>query len=101
MTAPNNLDLEGNFQDHPLAELLIEIKEARLDGSLRLSRENQKVIVYFGGGEVVFAVSNSRSARLSEILLRENKIDKSLLSENANFAGDLEFARVLIEKKLF
>jgi curved DNA-binding protein CbpA len=101
MTAPTNLDLEGNFQDHPLAELLIEIKEARLDGSLRLSRENQKVVVYFGGGEVVFAVSNSRSARLSEILLRENKIEKNLLSENADFAGDLEFARVLIEKKLF
>jgi tetratricopeptide (TPR) repeat protein len=101
MTAQNNLDLEGNFQTHPFAELLVEIREARLDGSLRLSRENQKVIVYFNAGEIVFAVSNARSARLFDILLRENKIDKKLLAESSNYASDFEFAKFLIEKQVF
>jgi len=100
MTAPNHLDLEGDFLASPFAELLVEITEARLDGSLRLTRENHKVVVYFNAGAIVFAVSNARSARLFDILLRENKIDKNLLSENSNYAGDFEFARFLIEKKL-
>jgi len=101
MTALNNLDLEGNFHASPFAELLVEITEARLDGSLRLTRENQKVVVYFNAGEIAFAVSNARSARLFDILLRENKIDKNLLSENPDYAGDFELAKLLIEKKLF
>lgn len=100
MTAPNNLDLTGNFQTHPFAELTAEIAEAQLDGSLRLSRENQKIVVYFNAGEIVFAVSNARSARLFEILLRENRIDENLLSEIPNYAADLEFAKFLVEKKL-
>ena len=101
MTAPNNLDLEGNFPASPFAELLVEIAEARLDGSLRLSREDQKIVVYFNAGELVFAVSNARAARLFDILLRENRIDKNLLSEIPNHTGDIEFAKFLIEKKAF
>ncbi len=101
MTPPNNLDLQGNFQKYPLAELLVEIAQARLDGSLRFSHENQKANIYFKTGEIVFAVSNARSSRLFDILLRENKIDKKLLAQTPCFANDHEFAAVLVEKKLF
>ena len=101
MTPTNNLDLEGNFLAFPLAELLTEIGEVRLSGSLRLSHEQQKLIVYLQKGEIVYAVSNSRSSRLFDILLRENKIDKKTLTEIPNFTNDLELAKALIERNLF
>ncbi|HEX8637662.1 MAG TPA: DUF4388 domain-containing protein [Pyrinomonadaceae bacterium] len=100
MTGPNNLELQGSFQRSPLAELLVEIRLARLDGSLRVEREANKSVVYFKSGEIVFAVSNARSARLFDILLRGGKIDKRLLDEHPNYASDLEFARVLREKDI-
>ncbi|HEX8286954.1 MAG TPA: DnaJ domain-containing protein [Pyrinomonadaceae bacterium] len=101
MSAPSNLELKGNLQVHPFAELLVEIADARLDGSLRLTTDNQKIVVYFRVGEIVFAVSNSRSARLYEMLLRDDAIDKNLLSERSIFTDDFIFAKFLIEKKIF
>jgi tetratricopeptide (TPR) repeat protein len=98
MTAQNNLDLTGNLSTHPLAELLVEILQARLNGSLRLSDGDQKVIVYFERGTAIFAISNSRSFRIFDILLRRNKIDKQFLAANPNYTNDLEFARVLTAK---
>lgn len=98
MTAQNNLDLTGNLSTHPLAELLVEILQARLNGSLRLSNGDQKVIVYFDRGTVIFAISNSRSFRIFDILLRQNKIDKQFLAGNPTYTNDLEFAKVLTTK---
>jgi curved DNA-binding protein CbpA len=100
MTAPNNLELQGSFQRSPLAELLVELRQTQLDGSLRLERETNKTIIYFKNGEIVFAVSNARSARIFEMLLRAGKIDKQMLAENPCYANDLEFAKILREKKV-
>lgn len=101
MTTQNTLDLSGDLVGHPLAELLVEIAHAGLDGSLRLSSGEQKVIVYFNKGTVVFAISNARAFRLFDILLREKKIDQQFLAANPSFTNDLEFARTLIAKRLF
>lgn len=101
MTSPNNLEIKGNSREHPLAEVLIEISQARLNGSLRLSSESQKTIVYFDAGEVVFAVSNARAARLFEILLRENKINKEELLKFADFTNDFLLGQNLLKEKLF
>jgi curved DNA-binding protein CbpA len=101
MTAPNELELEGYLRHTPLADLIVELRQTRLDGSLRLEHEAQKIIVYFKSGEIVYAVSNARTARLFDLLLRAGKIEKTLLAENPNYANDLEFARTLREKNLF
>jgi curved DNA-binding protein CbpA len=101
MTAPNNLELQGSFQRSPLAELLVELRQTQLDGSLRLQRETNKTVIYFKYGEIVFAVSNARSARIFEMLLRAGKIDKQILAEHPCYANDLEFAKILREKNLF
>ena len=98
MTAQNNLDLTGSLSMHPLAELLVEILQARLNGSLRLSNEDQKVIIYFDRGTVIFVISNSRSFRIFDILLRRNRIPKQFLAENPNYTNDLEFAKALTTK---
>lgn len=101
MTPPNNQEIKGNLQSRSLAELLAEIADAELGGSLRIAHENYKVIIYFNEGEVVFAASNARSSRLFDILLREKKIDQFVLKENPNFVNDMEFAKNLVEQKLF
>ncbi len=98
MIPPNNLDLQGNFQNFPPAEIFTEIRQSRLDGSLRLAHGEQKTIVYFRGGKVIFVVSNARSSRLYEVLLREQKLNKKWLAEFPGFANDQQFADFLIEK---
>jgi hypothetical protein len=100
MTASNDLDLKGNFQMHPFAELITEISAAGMSGSLRVARGDHKLIVYFDEGSVIFAVSNARKFRLFDILLRENRIDKEFLLKTPNFANDMEFADVLKEQGL-
>lgn len=101
MTAQNNLDIKGNFQKHPVAELLIEIVQTKLSGSLRLTVADQKSIIYFRDGSVVYAVSNAREQRLFSVLLNRKKVDQKTLVQFPNLANDLELAVALEEKKVF
>jgi len=97
MTSQNDFDLSGDLKVHSFAELLVEIAAAKLSGSARISCGDRKLIVYFDDGAVIFAVSNARRFRLFDVLLREGRIDKELLSKTPNFANDIEFAAVLKE----
>src|SRR5258708_39661558 len=101
MVPLNNLDLQGNSLTHPVAELIAEISQARLTGSLRITADDQKSIIYFTAGQVAFAVSNGRPNRLSELLLRKNKIDRETLTGLPKFANDLELASILNDKAIF
>jgi tetratricopeptide (TPR) repeat protein len=95
MTQQNPLDQKGNFEKYPLAELFVEIGQAKLSGSLRISRAEQKSVIYFDEGKVVFAVSNSRALRLFNVMLLNKKIAKSALTAHSNFTNDLEFSASL------
>jgi DnaJ-domain-containing protein 1 len=98
MTPKSDLEIKGSFFTHPFAELLAEISAARLNGSLRVSDKDRKCVIYFKSGLVVFAVSNARSARLFDILLRRNKLSKQDLSRIPRFANDLELCAFLQDK---
>jgi len=98
MTPQTELEISGSFFAHPFAELVTEIAAARLNGSLRVSAGDKKCIVYFKAGRVVFAVSNARSSRLFDILLRREKMNKDDLAQIPNFTNDLEFAAFLQDK---
>jgi curved DNA-binding protein CbpA len=98
MTAQTHLDLKGNFRHHPFAELLVEIAQAKLSGSLRLEHGKQKSVVYFREGAVVYAVSNARDHRLFSILLGRKRIDQKTLAKIPSFPNDLELAAALEEK---
>ena len=97
MTPQSELDLNGNFNTHPFAELLTEIAAARFPGSLRIERSDQKMIVYFDQGAVIYAVSNARKFRLSEILACETPAVKEFLARSPKFGNDLEFANGIKE----
>ena len=101
MSSPNNLEINGNLTAHPLAELLVEVAEARLDGSLRLSHHDSKTIIYFRNGETVFAVSNQRRHRIFELLLHSAMLTKQQLVEIPEFTNDLVLAKTLQEKEMF
>lgn len=94
------LEITGTFFAHPLAELMTEIMQARLNGSLRAGNKEKKWVIYFKGGKVVFAVSNARSSRLFDVLIRRNQLTKKQISEIPNFSNDFELAAYLESNKL-
>ena len=100
MSAPNNLEINGNLTTHTPAELLVEILQARLNGSLRVSHHNSKTIIYVRDGAVVFAVSNQRQHRIFELLLEASAITKQQLVEIPEFTNDLALAKTLREKEI-
>src|SRR5215211_6101996 len=71
--------MNGRLSDHPLAELVREISDARLSGALRLEHERAKAAVYFDGGPVAAALSNLRPLRLVEVLRRSGAVDPQRL----------------------
>lgn len=99
MTVQNSLEHQGNFLTHPFAELLVEISRAGLSGSLRLSLEEKKSIVYFTGGFVVFAVSNARKHKLFEILQSSHPEQAAEITQK--FANDLELLEYLRSDRSF
>lgn len=101
MNSLKNLELNGRLRHHSLAELIIEVTAANLNGSLRLENADRKSLFYFDAGELVFAASNAREHRLFEILLRENKITKDQLAAIKNFTNDLELKEALLEQNIF
>lgn len=100
MTPRSELEINGSFSKHPFAELLVEIVQAGLDGSLRVEKNETKCVVYFRAGKVVFAVSNSRTARLFDIFLRQGKIRKEDLVKIPNFSNDFEFSKFLVDSHM-
>ncbi len=95
MTPQTELELKGNFLTHPFAELVTEICQAKLSGSLRLSNKDQKCILYFTDGRLPFAVSNARSSRLFDILIRRNRLTREDLAPIPNFSSDFELTAYL------
>jgi len=98
MNPQTDLEIKGSLYAHPFAELLAEIAQARLNGSLRISDKEKKRVVYFKGGSVVFAVSNARTSRLFAILLHRDRLTKDDLGQIPNFANDIELSEYLKEK---
>lgn len=92
MTASPSLDVKGRIAEFPIAELLVEIYQNRLSGSLRVSHLSKKVIVYAKDGAIAHAVSNQKEHRLFSIGLDRKAFDRSVLAKFPAFANDLELA---------
>jgi tetratricopeptide (TPR) repeat protein len=92
MTAQNNLELQGNFATHPFVELLVELSQASLTGSLRVAFEDKKSIVYFENGKIVFAVSNARKLKLPDTI---RALYPEKAAEMSRFSNDLELLKHL------
>lgn len=82
---------------HPFAEVLGEINQARLSGSLRVAAKDKKRVFYFRDGRLVFAVSNARESRLYHLLLSKGTITEDDLKRVPSLTNDLELAAYLLE----
>ncbi len=100
MNSPNNLEINGDLTTYPLAELLAEILQSGLDGSLRLAQNANKAVIYFKAGEAVFAVSNQRQHRIFEMLLASGLLTKQALVGITDFTNDLVLLKALEEKQI-
>src|SRR5688572_32886082 len=100
MTPQPELEIRGNFLTHPFAELLTECRRARLTGSLRVSERDKKCVFYLKSGSLVFAVSNARSSRLFDMLIRRGKFSKEEIAKIPNFSNDFELSAYLQENEL-
>jgi len=96
MTTQNTLEQHGKLSVNPFAELLVEIVQAKFSGSLKVNSGNQKSIIYFRRGEIVYAASNSKTLRLFNVLLRRKLIDAKVIARHPHFANDMEFAASLV-----
>jgi curved DNA-binding protein CbpA len=88
--------MEGQLNEHPLAELIREIAATGLSGALRLVRERAKVAIYFQDGELVFAASNLRAHRLREIV-KQGGLGEARMSDLSAIKSDDELAEALVE----
>lgn len=100
MTDQNTLEEKGHLNVYPLAELIVEIKQLQLSGSLRLALDNQKAVIYFNDGEIIYGVSNSKEHRLINLLLKKNLVQKEKLVKLQNIANDVELAQALVSSGL-
>ena len=98
MTSQRTLELKGSLRAHPAGELIIEVSQAELSGSLRLSCGEKKSVLYFGDGRLVYGVSNAKALRLFNILLDLGTIEQKTLAQFPNFANDVEFVAALKAK---
>ena len=95
MSNTSSLEITGNFLSHSFAELIAEIALSSLNGSLRCAAKGKKCIAYFRNGRLVFAVSNARSSRLFDMMLKRGRINEDDLQRIPNFQNDLEFSAFL------
>ncbi len=91
--------MEGKLAEHPLAELIREIKATGLAGALRLARERAQVAIYFEAGQLVFATSNLRAHRLREVAQR-NGLTEAHLAEFPVKLPDAELAAAILKSRV-
>ncbi|QQS41321.1 MAG: DnaJ domain-containing protein [Acidobacteriota bacterium] len=100
MTGQRKLEVQGIVQRHPIPEILVEINQIRLDGSLRITNRDQKVIIYVEKGNIAFAVSNAREHRLFTILLAQGRVENKHLAGIDDFTNDFKLSHALVSKGL-
>jgi curved DNA-binding protein CbpA len=87
--------MKGKLTDQPLAELIREIADKRLSGTVRLEHEQAQTAIYFESGRVVYAASNLRTLRLREYLLKRGAISEPERARFKATLSDLDLADAL------
>lgn len=72
--------MNGLLTEHPVAELIREIIEARASGALRLNSGRVRAVVYFQEGSLAAALMNVRAHRLAEVLRRTGAVPAERLN---------------------
>src|ERR1044072_1279690 len=91
--------MKGKLTDQPLAELIREIADKSLSGTLRLTHGRAQTAVYFEAGQLVYAAANLKTLRLREYLIKRGAIsDTEQLRFPVNLS-DLDLAEALVSTR--
>lgn len=85
----------GKLQEQPLAELIREISDKGLSGSLRLEHDRLQTAVYFAEGQLIYAASNLRTLRLRDYLVKHGVVSDADQTKLNNGLSDLALAQAL------
>lgn len=91
--------MRGKLTDQPLAELIREIADKSLSGTLRLGHERAQTAVYFEGGQLVYAAANLKTLRLREYLIKRGAISETEQMRFAVNLSDLDLAEALVSTR--
>src|SRR5690606_11259395 len=100
MSERSHLEAAGTLRQYPLAELFVEIGQSGLSGSLRVSNESQKAVIYFRDGAPVYAVSNQKRYRLLNALIEQKLVPAGDLARGPKGANDVELGAWLVAQGL-
>jgi curved DNA-binding protein CbpA len=85
----------GKLTDQPLAELIREISNKSLSGTLRLEHDRVQTAIYFDQGELIYATSNLRTLRLRDYLSKRSLVSEKQRTRFDDDISDLELAEAL------
>jgi curved DNA-binding protein CbpA len=95
MNQKTSLELKGTILAYPAAEILLELSQAGLSGSVRFEQNGKKAIVYFLDGDAIYSVSNEKQFRLAEFLISQQLITKEFAAKHVRLPSDLQFAEAV------
>ncbi len=91
-----SVEQNGQLSQQPLAELIREAVATGLSGAFRLAQEQIKSVLYFDSGDLLFAVSNVRAHRLTELARRWNFVSEQQLQELGPQSSDAHLGVALV-----
>lgn len=94
--------MKGTLREHPLAELIYEIRIATPSGMLHLTHERVKAVIRFDHGEIMSAGANLRMHRFGECLRRWGVLPEDKLAVMMREGiSDQELGAMLVSMNAF
>ena len=88
----------GSLDQKPALELILELYQGGVTGSLKLERVPLQKAVYFRDGQILFAASNDPKDQLASILVEEGKLGPDQMQvAQARVSSGNPLAKVLTE----
>jgi len=88
----------GSLSQRPALELIVELYQGAVTGSLKLERAPLQKAVYFRDGQILFAASNDPKDQLASILVEEGKLGPDQMQvAQARVSSGNPLAKVLTE----
>ncbi len=97
----DNLEQSGKFGKVLLTEILRELSAAQVSGSVRVSQNQSKIIIYLEKGEIVYAAANLKTFRLGECAVRWKLLSPVQLNELNGVANDFELVKKFLAARVF
>jgi hypothetical protein len=92
---------KGTLRNTPAIKLLLTVFEQGLTGILYVKHDDVLKVLYFSRGKLIWAISNSDSDKLENILLAKNLVDPPTLQKVKKESHISEsIGKVLVEKGL-